>query len=91
MTGAEPTPTTGGPEDDRLAVAIQSLYKARGLSLADPETAAAYDVAMHSVALLLVDGSYKAGRLGESEHRHLRALLDAAQLVPSYLTGSNGR
>ncbi|MEW1754154.1 hypothetical protein [Streptomyces angustmyceticus] len=88
MTGASPTPA---PEPtDRLAVAIQSLYKARGMSLADPATADAYAVAVQAVALLIVDGTYKTGGLGQEEHRRLRALLDAAALAPRYLTGARG-
>ncbi|MFF9787096.1 hypothetical protein [Streptomyces nigrescens] len=89
MTGATPTPAAGAPEE-RLAVAIQSLYKARGMSLADPETAAAYDVAVQAVALLIIDGTYKTGGLGQEEHRRLRALLDAAALVPGHLSGAHG-
>ncbi|MER6844768.1 hypothetical protein [Streptomyces platensis] len=87
MTGA--TPPAASAPDDRLAIAIQSLYKARGLSLADPQTAAAYDVAVQAVALLLIDGTYKTGGLGQEEHRRLRALLDAAALVPGYLSGAD--
>lgn len=86
MTGAEPTPATA--PDGRLAVAIQSLYRARQMSLADPETAAAYDIALLSVVLIL-DGTYRTGGLGEAEHRRLRAMVDAARLVPDYLTGTH--
>jgi len=88
MTGAGPTPTPGAP-DDRLAVIIQSLYVEREMSLADPKTAAAYEVAVRAVALLIVDGTYKSGGLGQEEHRRLRALLDAAALVPNYLSGTD--
>lgn len=89
MLGADPTPTASAP-DSRLAIAIQSLYKARGMSLADPETADAYEVAVQAVALLIVDGTFQTGGLAEAEHRRLRALLDAAALAPRYLTGSHG-
>lgn len=89
MAGADPTPTPANEPNERLAIAVQSLYLARGMSLADPETAAAYQVALQAVALLIVDGARKKGRLGEEEHRLLRAFLDAAELAPGYLTGTH--
>jgi hypothetical protein len=88
MTGATPTPAPKSP-DDRLATTIQALYTARGMSLSDPETASAFDVALEAV-VLFVDATYRTGGMGEVEHRRLRALLDAARLVPNYLTGTHG-
>lgn len=85
MTGATPAPVP----DERLAIAIQALYIGRRMSLADPDTADAYRVALEAVTLLILDGAYRTGGLGEGEHRRLRALLDAAQLVPDYVTGTH--
>ncbi|MEU7435702.1 hypothetical protein AB0B07_33415 [Streptomyces sioyaensis] len=90
MPDATPTPPAAGAPDDRLAIAIQSLYLSRGMSLSDPATAAAYEVAVDAVARIIVDGTLKAGKLGADEHRRLRAYLDAAALVPTHLTGSHG-
>ncbi|PBC72335.1 MULTISPECIES: hypothetical protein [unclassified Streptomyces] len=89
MTSATPTPPAAGSPDDRLAIAIQSLYLSRGMSLSDPATAAAYEVAVDAVARIIVDGTFKTGKLGEEEHRRLRAYLDAAALVPAHLTGNH--
>jgi hypothetical protein len=89
MTGATPTPAQDGSE--RLAVAIQSLFVKRRMSLADPGTAAAYDVALEAMTLIIVDTAYREGRLGEGEYRMLRSFLDAARLAPGHLTGDHNQ
>ncbi|MFE1767280.1 hypothetical protein ACFW81_24060 [Streptomyces angustmyceticus] len=92
LRAVEEAPMPGAPTpDERLAIAIQSIYLSRGMSLSDPDTAAAYETAVEAVARIIVDGTFKAGRLGEEEHRRLRAYLDAAALVPEHLTGTHGR
>ncbi|MFK8851298.1 hypothetical protein [Streptomyces sp. Ac-502] len=80
---AAPTPPAGDT-DLRLATIVQGLYTARGLTLTDPDVADAYDIALEAMVLLL-DGSLRTGALGESEHHRLRAMVDAARMVPDYL------
>ncbi|MFH9426006.1 hypothetical protein [Streptomyces sp. NPDC017529] len=80
---AAPTPPSAGT-DPRLAGIVQALYTARGYTLTDPVVADAYDIALEAMVLLL-DGSYRTGSLGESEHHRLRAMVDTARMVPDYL------
>lgn len=84
MDSATPTPNSS-PREQQVAAAIQEILVSRKLSLADPETAAAYDATLEVVSSLLIDNAYRSGRLGEEQHRLVRALIDAARMAPRYL------
>ncbi|MFJ1993031.1 hypothetical protein [Streptomyces asiaticus] len=75
---SDPTP------EELLAQTIQALYLKRQRSLADPETAEAYDIALQAM-LLMLDGAMVRAGLPEEHHRTLRGMVEAARQVPNIL------
>jgi hypothetical protein len=84
----EPTVGDAQPSDptpeERLAETIQALYLKQRRSLADPDTAEAYDIALQAM-LLMLDGALVRAGLPEEHHRTLRGMVEAARQVPHIL------
>lgn len=67
-----------------LAQTIQALYLHQGRTLTDPDTAAAFDIAI-TAAKLIVDGAQARGGLSGGDHETLQRMLDTARRVPHVL------
>jgi hypothetical protein len=84
---AAPGGPPGIPSDTpetRLAATIQALYRSRGRTLAEPETAEAAGIALEGVRLL-VNGMFVEGHLEEGAHAMLLAHLMAMTRIPDVL------
>lgn len=79
LDGADPDSPEG-----RLAANLQAHYVEHGLSLADPDTAAAHQVALAWVMLML-DGAHATGSLDEAQVTMLQSMVSAAQGAPDVL------
>jgi uncharacterized protein involved in outer membrane biogenesis len=79
-----PAPALPDPALITLATRIQATFRINGLSLADPDTAFAYQVSLDAVRPVL-DGALATGLLTDAQHAVLANMLDAAGDVPSIL------
>lgn len=70
----------------RLALTVQALYERRGLSLADPDAAAANEASFEA-ALLFLQGTHAQGLIDQAGFEALEGLMTAAQTAPQELTG----
>ncbi|MFJ3699580.1 hypothetical protein ACIPW9_36565 [Streptomyces sp. NPDC090052] len=83
-------PVTPRPEsaaitpEQRLAISIEALFLRRDLSLSDPETAAAFGVAIDAV-LLVLDGALANGQIEAESHQFLGQQMQALLSVPDSL------
>ncbi|MGA4867522.1 hypothetical protein ACPB9J_33350 [Streptomyces lavendulocolor] len=79
-------PPAGGEGYDvspprRLVETVQAIFRRRRQSLADPDTAAAYDTTLEAVQLM-VRGAAATGQLDEEQHALLRDILDDMRGIP---------
>lgn len=71
--------------EERLAVVVQSLYLARGRTLTDPDTAAAFDIALEWVEHV-IDGVFaREPGPGADVEELLRHAVRAGRHVPGTL------
>lgn len=70
----------------KLATLIQSKFRSRGLSLADPDTAEAYRTTLDSVRPIL-DGALATGVLDPQQHETLDGMFSEAGWAPDVYVG----
>lgn len=83
----EPVQASIDPRRLELAVTIARLYENEGLSLADPDTAAGFRVALGVVSVLL-DGALRHGALEQSSeqiHAYMQTALRDARQAPDLI------
>lgn len=68
----------------RLATWIQPAFTASGLTLADPDTAAAYRITLN-VIQTLIEGAQRLGKIDADGHAYLAAVLADSRTVPDML------
>lgn len=78
---AMPATALSDPALVALSERVKAAFAFRGLSLADPETAEIYGVALESVRPIL-DGALATGLLSAQQHTTLADLYDAAARAP---------
>ncbi|MGV2914642.1 hypothetical protein [Streptomyces alfalfae] len=83
--------TAAGPAADpapaanlSLAITVEALYKARGQTLTDPDTACAYATAIEAVQLML-DGARARGLTDEATFTALSGMLTGMRESPQLL------
>ncbi|MFJ5294508.1 hypothetical protein [Streptomyces sp. NPDC088348] len=79
-----PRAETAPTPEQRLAISIEALFLRKSLSLSDPETAAAFGVAIDAV-LLVLDGALANGHIEADSHRFLGQQMQALLSVPDSL------
>ncbi|MFJ9799913.1 hypothetical protein [Streptomyces sp. NPDC101145] len=85
-----PPPDSTPPHDadtpvvSLLAATVEAMFLEEGMTLTDPDTAAAFDVTMSAV-LLLVDGAQEEGVLERDAYGMIRKILDDMRATPRQL------
>lgn len=78
----EAVPVPGEPTpEEKLAASVERLYLKHGMTLTDPDTAEAFQVAMDAMQILL-KGSHAHKVIDEGQSDELLAMVEAMKAAP---------